>query len=87
MIPAPASGVLCWEMELHHLLAGHGEKPPRNRPSTYIVSIKIGYVVPTFTVLHTLAFCPGIGPTWPGSHRRRRSGQPEYSGFFEYRRS
>lgn len=48
MIPAPASGVLCWEVEFHHLLAGHGEKPPRNRPSTYIVSIKIGYVVPTF---------------------------------------
>ena len=48
MIPAPASGVLCWEVEFHHLLAGHGEKPPRNRPSTYIISIKIGYVVPTF---------------------------------------
>ena len=48
MIQAPASGVLCWEVEFHHLLAWHGEKPPRNRPSTYIVSIKIGYVVPTF---------------------------------------
>lgn len=48
MIPAPASGVLCWEVEFHHLLAGHGEKPPRNRPNTYIVSIKSVYVVPPF---------------------------------------
>ncbi len=48
MTLAPASGVLCWEVELHHLLAGHGEKPPRNRPSTYIVSIKSVYVVPPF---------------------------------------
>lgn len=48
MIPAPASGVLCWEVEFRHLLAGHGEKPPRNRPSTYIVSIKSVYVVPPF---------------------------------------
>ena len=48
MIPAPASSVLYWEVEFHHLLAGHGEKPPCNRPSTYIVSINIGYVVPTF---------------------------------------
>lgn len=33
IIPAPASGVLCWEMGFHHLLAGMEKKPPRNRPS------------------------------------------------------
>lgn len=62
-IPAPASGVLCWEMELHHLLAGHGEKPPRNRPSTYIISIKSVYVVPPFKALRTLAYDLGIALT------------------------
>lgn len=32
MIPAPASGVLCWEVEFHHLLVGNGEKNAAQSP-------------------------------------------------------
>lgn len=32
MIPAPASGVLCWEVEFHHLLAGAWRKAAAQSP-------------------------------------------------------
>ena len=63
MTLAPASGVLCWEVELHHLLAGHGETRLAIAPAPILYQLKLGTSCPHFTVLHILAFCPGIGPT------------------------
>ena len=62
MIPAPAPGVLCWEMELHHLLAGHGENRLAIAPAHILYQQKACTSYPHFTGLHTPASDPGTAP-------------------------
>lgn len=87
MTPAPASGVLCWEVEFRHLLAGHGETRLAIAPALILYQEKACTSYPHFIGLHTPASDHGIVPALTGNSHRKLSFLPGCNGFLESRHS